>query len=390
MAGDDLLIVAGEASGDLHGARLLTALRQRVPSIRAFGLAGDELREAGTEAVADASEIAVVGIAEVLKILPRAREIFAQLLEEAEARGAKAAVLIDSPEFNLRMARELSERGVRVLYYVSPQVWAWRKGRIRQIVRYIDTMLVLFPFEEPFYRSHGVEVVHVGHPLVDEVPELEHAWDHRPPSSEVPVRVVLLPGSRNSEVRALLPRMRGAVEELADKLARDEEASARALEVRLIQAPGVAPETFDALLDGCRVDIERVPKGRRYEVIADSHLALCASGTATVEVGLLGTPMLVLYRLKWSSYWLGKLLIDLPHVCMVNLVLEKRVVPEMIQRQAEPGPVSDEAMALLRDPDRIDEMRRDLQGLRGALGSSGASERAAEAIARRLADLGVG
>lgn len=385
MAGSDLLIVAGEASGDLHGARLLTALQQRMPEVRAFGLAGDELREAGMDSVADASEIAVVGIAEVLKVLPRARVIFQQLLDEAKARGARAALLIDSPEFNLRIARELSERGVRVLYYVSPQVWAWRKGRIRQILRYVDTMLVLFPFEEPFYRRHGVEVVHVGHPLVDEVPQLDHAWDAQPPGPDVPYRIVLLPGSRGSEVRALLPRMRGAVEQLARKLG-DE----RGLEVRLIQAPGVAPETFDAILDGCTVAIERIPKRRRYETIADSHLALCASGTATVEVGLLGTPMLVLYRLKWSSYWLGRLLIDLPHVCMVNLVLEKRVVPEMIQSQAEPGPVSDEALALLGDRARIDEMRHDLATLRDALGSSGASERAAEAVANRLYDLGDG
>lgn len=378
MAKEDLLIVAGESSGDLHGARLLTALREHVPDVRAFGLAGEELREAGMDGVADATEIAVVGIAEVLKVLPRAREIFAQLLDEVERRDAKAAILIDSPEFNLRMARELSRRGVRVLYYISPQVWAWRKGRIRDIVRYVDTMLVLFPFEEDFYRSHGVEVVHVGHPLVDEVPQLEQAWQHDPPGPDTNLRVVLLPGSRSSEVNALLPRMRGAVEAMARE---------RGVSVRLIQAPGVPAETFDGLLDGCPVDIERVPKRRRYEVVADSHLALCASGTATVEVGLLGTPMVVMYHVKRTTYWLSRLLVKLPHLCMVNLVLDERVVPELIQDRSEPAAVAREALALVADPSSIETMRQGLARLRPALGSTGASRRAAEAVAARLQDL---
>lgn len=383
MSARDLLIVAGESSGDLHAARLLTALRQRMPGIRAFGLGGDELREAGFDAVADASEIAVVGIAEVLKILPRARQIFDQLLEEVDARAAGAAVLVDSPEFNLRMAKELSRRGVRVLYYVSPQVWAWRKGRIRQISRYVDTMLVLFPFEVDFYREHGVEVVHAGHPLVDEVPVLESAWDADPPGSaedDGEIRLALLPGSRSSEVRALLPRMLGAVREICRE---------RTVRPRLVQAPGVPAELFDELEAeaGLDVPVERIHPRDRFRVLADSHLALCASGTATVEVGLVGTPFLMVYRLKWSTYLLGKLMVDLPHFCMVNLILGERVVPEMIQRDAEPVPVAREALELLADRERVDAMRRRLSDLRPALGSSGASERAAEAVAARLEDL---
>jgi len=200
----ELLVVAGEASGDLHGARLIAELRQRVPGLTTFGLGGDEMRAAGLEAVAHSSEISVVGITEVLKVLPRAREIFAGLLREVDRRRPALAVLVDFPDFNLRLAKELKTRNVEVVYYISPQVWAWRRGRVKKIARLVDRMLVLFPFEVDFYRGHGIQVVHVGHPLVDEVPVLPQGWDRGEPAGE-PYRVALLPGSRTSEVEALLP-----------------------------------------------------------------------------------------------------------------------------------------------------------------------------------------
>ncbi|MEM8930974.1 MAG: lipid-A-disaccharide synthase [Acidobacteriota bacterium] len=375
MGAHDLLVVAGEASGDLHGARLLSELRLRCPELRPFGLGSDELRAAGLDSVADSAEISVVGIVEVLKIYRRAKEIFDQLLAEVERRGARTAVLVDFPDFNLRLAKQLHRRGVRVLYYISPQVWAWRKGRVKAIARDVDRMLVLFPFEVDFYRGHGVDALHVGHPLVDEVPSLEQAWSTRPPADGEPATVALLPGSRRSEVAALLPSMLGAVERLAAR---------RAIHVRLIEAPTIPSEHFETYLADCQVPIERI-RGDRFQAVADSHLALCASGTATVEVGLLGTPMLVLYRLATTSYYLAKWLVDLPHFCMVNLVLGRGVVPELLQHEAEPQPVADAALALLADPERIAAMRAGLAELRPALGDSGASERAAEAVLERLA-----
>ena len=208
-------MAAGEASGDLHGARLLAELSRRMPEVEAFGLGGDEMREAGLELVAHSAEISVVGITEVLKVLPRARQVFGELLAEVDRRRPEAAVLIDFPDFNLRLAEELSARGIKVLYYVSPQVWAWRKGRIKGIAKVVDHMLVLFPFEVGFYEEAGVSVTHVGHPLVDEVPELPQAWDHGPPTDE-PYQVALLPGSRPSEVERLLPVMLETVRRLDD------------------------------------------------------------------------------------------------------------------------------------------------------------------------------
>ncbi|MEO1082951.1 MAG: lipid-A-disaccharide synthase, partial [Acidobacteriota bacterium] len=300
-----------------------------------------------------------------------------------DRRGATVAILVDFPEFNMRIARELKKRGVRVIYYISPQIWAWRKGRVKAIARDVDLMLVLFPFEVDFYRGHGVEVVHVGHPLVDEVPQLSTAWETSPPSPEQPMTLALLPGSRRSEVRALLPPMAGAARRLAAEL----EARGQTLRVRLIQAPSITDDLLDELLGpGDAAGIERI-RSDRFEAIAASHLALCASGTATVEVALLEVPMVVLYRLKWTSYVLGRLLVDLPHFCMVNLVLDERVVPELLQGQTAPPTVAAEVLKLLDDPAALQTLRDGLARLRPALGSSGASERAADAVSRRIGEL---
>jgi lipid-A-disaccharide synthase len=373
MAPRELLIVAGEASGDLHGARLITELRRRVPDLAAFGLGGDEMRAAGLAAVAHSSEISVVGITEVLKILPRAREVFAALLREVDRRRPALAVLIDFPDFNLRLAKELKRRGVAVLYYISPQVWAWRRGRIKTISRLVDRMLVLFPFEVDFYRDHGVDVVHVGHPLVDEVPVLPQAWD-REPSTSGPFRVALLPGSRVSEVEALLPTLLEAARRLAAQLP---------IEVRIIRAPTVPPELVDEAVELAGLPVEIVAE-ERFAAIADSHLALCASGTATLEVGLLGTPMVMVYRLAAWTYALARLMVHLPNVSLVNLVLGSRAVPELIQGDANPERIAAEAARLLTDAGERGRMRTALAEVRGRLGEGGASRRAAAEVAEMM------
>ena len=370
-----LLMVAGEASGDLHGARLLAELRRRLPGLSAFGLGGDELAAAGLERLAAASEISVVGLVEALAVLPRARRIFRELLAECERRRPALAVLVDFAEFNLRLARELKRRGVPVVYYISPQVWAWRRGRVADVAEQVDEMLVLFPFEEEFYRRHGVRVTWVGHPLVDEVPELEGAWDRGTPAAGEPYRLALLPGSRRSEVAALLPAMLGAAQRLAERVP---------LRVRLIRAPSLPRELLEEPLAGCGLDVRVVESGR-FDAVADCHLALCASGTATLEVGLLRTPMIVLYRLAGWTWLLARLLVRVPHASLVNLVLERGAVPELLQSHAEPEAVAAEAEAILTDPERVAAMRRDLGALRARLGEAGATARAADRVAARLA-----
>lgn len=380
---EPLLVVTGEASGDQRAARLLESLAALRPQVEPFGMGGAQLHRAGMETLFDASEIAVVGITEVLRVLPRARQIFRRLLAETAARGCRSALLVDSPDFNLRLARALHRRGVRVLYYVSPQVWAWRQGRVRRIREVVDRMLVLFPFEVDFYRRHGVEVVHVGHPLVDEVPRLSGAWDGERAPDE-PYSLALLPGSRRSEVEALLPTLLAAVAELRRRLP---------VTARLIAAPSLDATLLERLVAASGVEVEIVADGAahgggddRYAAIADSHLALCASGTATLEVGLLRTPLLVVYRLHAWTYRLARRLVRLPHIGLVNLVLGRGVAPELVQEDATPERIAAEAASLLTSEERVVVMRRALGELRERLGASGASERAGRAAADWLAE----
>lgn len=379
MSAGDLLVVAGEASGDQHGARMLRELKRLRPGLRAFGLGSFELRAEGVDLVADSREISVVGISEALGILPRAKEIQDLLVTACEKRRPAVAVLIDFPEFNLRLARKLKWLGIPVVYYISPQVWAWRQGRVRQISELVDRMLVLFPFEADFYRRHRVPVTHVGHPLVDEMPALPGLWDDpQGLGAAGPLRLALMPGSRRSEIRALLPRMLAACR-----------AMQRQAEVEpvLIQAPSVTTEFLAPFLAAHEAESGKplaLVSADRFRAIADSHLALCASGTATLEVGLLGTPMLVLYRLGSWSYLLARALVRLPHFSLVNLVLGRGAVPELMQSATAPENVAARALDLLHSPARIAAMRADLAALRPALGRSGASQRAAREVAAYL------
>ena len=372
MTDASVLLVAGEASGDLHGARLLGALRRRVGPLKAFGLGRGELLKEGLEPVSEES-FAVVGLWEVLKVYRRAKRVFDQVLEEVDRRKPQAAILVDFPEFNLRLARQLKRRGVPVIYYISPQVWAWRRRRVHKIARRVDLMLVLFPFEEAFYRPHGLEVCHVGHPLVDEVPVLPQAWDRRREDGE-PFRLALMPGSRSSEVRSLLPGMLAAADLLSKELK---------IEAFVVRAATIPRQTLEAILQAGG-STARIEEGDRFQAVAGAHLALCASGTATLETGLLGTPLLVLYRLAPWTYLLARLMVRLSHFSLVNLVLGEGVVPELVQRDAEPENVAALASRLLGDEQAIAGMRRRLADLRPRLGRGGASERAAAAVAEHM------
>lgn len=379
MSSGDLLVVAGEASGDQHCARMLRELKRLRPDVRAFGLGSTQLAAEGADLVADSREISVVGISEALGILPRAREILEQLVAACERRRPSLAVLVDFPEFNLRLARKLKWLGIPIVYYISPQVWAWRRGRVRAIRELVDRMLVLFPFEAEFYRAHGVPVTHVGHPLVDEVAVTRGLWDDPQLARAAgPVRLALMPGSRRSEIRALLPPMVGAAKALGQRIE---------VEPALIQAPSVSDDFLAPFLAEAAQLLGRpltVVRDDRFRAIGESHLVLCASGTATLEVGLLGTPMVVLYRLGTVSYLMARALVKLPHFSLVNLVLGRGAVPELLQGETEPGNVAAVALDLLQSPARIQAMRNDLASLRQTLGRSGASQRAAREVASLL------
>lgn len=370
MGARDLLIVAGEASGDLHGGRLLAELRSSYPELRPFGLGGAELEAAGLDALAAADEISVVGITEVLRILSRAREIFHQILAEVDRRKATTAILIDFPDFNLRLARKLHQRGVRVIYYISPQVWAWRRRRVHAIAKTVDRMLVVLPFEEEFYRLHGVEALHVGHPLIDEVPQMAQAWDAGPPADGT-LQVALLPGSRRNEVESLLPILLAAGRKLQES---------RSVRLSVIKAPSISVQKLRETMGEAGLEI-RIVEEDRFGQIAASHLALCAVGTAALEVGLLRTPMVVVHKVQRISAMLGRMLLRLPSMSLVNLILQSPVVPELLQAEATSERIYRACDELLASPDRIHRMQEDLARLRGVLGERGASRRAALAVA---------
>jgi lipid-A-disaccharide synthase len=362
-----LLVSCGEPSGDLYASDLVRHLRRGEPGLEVFGLGGDRLASDGAHLVADVRELAVVGLWEVVSHLPRFRRIFADVLAEADRRRPDAAVLVDYPDFNLRLARALHRRGIPVVYYVSPQVWAWRPGRIRAIRGSVAHMVVIFPFEEAVYRDAGVPVTFVGHPLVDLVAPTRDRAAFLASLGLDPDRpvVALLPGSRRKEIAHNLPAMRGAVELLA----------ARRPDLQFVGA--VAPSIDRALLaEGLPAGVALAPGA--HDVLAAADAAVVASGTATVEAALVGTPMVVVYRLSRLTYLLGRRFVRVPHVAMANLIAGRRIVAELIQGDYTPGAVADEVVRLL-GPDGA-AVRAALAEVRGKLGSGGASARAAEVV----------
>ncbi len=322
-------------------------------------------------------DLAVVGIVEVVRHLGSIRRIFNGLLAEVDRHRPDLAVLVDYPSFNLRLARELKRRGVPVVYYISPQIWAWKGWRIREIRRNIDRMLVIFPFEEAIYRSAGVPVTFVGHPLVDLVQPLADPPAFLTSIGLDPARpvVAVLPGSRPQEVAHNLPPLAGGIERLARK--RPD------LQFLLALAPSLDPAAVRVTLGQQPVSLVA---GRTHAVLSAATLGLVASGTATVEAAILGTPMVVVYRISPLSWAVGRHMVRVVHAAMPNLIAGREVVKELIQGALRPERVAQEALALLDDPARLARVRADLGHVRQGLGGQGASERAAEAVLQVLLD----
>ena len=360
----NLFLVAGEASGDLHAANLVHALRLEEPAIRVFGIGGERLRDAGIECVARSEELSVMGLAEVVKELPRLLRLSRRVRLAALAGRPDVAVLVDSPDFNLPLARRLRRAGIPVVVYVSPQLWAWRAGRVRRIRRDVRRVLCVLPFEVEFYAAHGVAAEYVGHPLVDElapVIALRPAVEGR--------TLALLPGSRWHEVEALLPTMLQTAAALGAEL--------EGLRVRLIAAPGLDRERLSAMIAGAPLAVEIVTE-ERHRALAASAAALVASGTATLECALLDVPMVVCYRLHPASYWLARRMVRVPHVGLVNLVAGKRIVAEAVQDDFGPARLLVEAKRLFGAGG--ERQREALAEVRARLGEPGASVRAARAV----------
>lgn len=370
-----LLLSAGEVSGDQHGAALLAALKERVPGLAALGLGGDRCAAQGMRLLAHQKDLAIIGVVEALAKLRFARRLMRALATAAVSEKVDAAVLIDSPDFHVPLARRLAKAGVPVVFYVSPQVWAWRSGRAKTLARLGRGILALFRFEKRWYDARGLgeRVTWVGHPLVDEAArELAEAT---PRSAEGRRRIVLMPGSREGEIRKLLPLMRDAIALLA--------ARRTDLDVVLVRADSV-PEGLLGEIAGDALGRWSVVSGPHLSLLAASDVLVVASGTATVEGLLAGVPMVVVYRVAAISYLLGKLLVKVPNVAMANILSDpgdgSQTVPELIQRSATPERIAAEAERYLDDPVRTAETRRRLSLGREELGEPGAPGRTADAV----------
>jgi len=373
-----ILLSAGEASGDRLGAGLALALRALRPDAELFGMGGERMAAAGVRLLARSSDVAVVGITEVLGRLPallRARRALALALE---AEQPDLFVPIDFPDFHLRLVPRAARAGTRVVYFVSPQIWAWRRGRIRAIRRHVARMLVLFPFEAAFYEAAGVPVTFVGHPVVDDPTAAAPLEELTRRAGLEPGRptVALLPGSRPSEVGRLLPVLLGAASILA--------ARRPAPQFLVPLAPGLEPTLVTARIAGSGVERVHAHAGDFPAILAGCVAGAVTSGTASLEAALAGLPMVVVYRMAPLSYAVGRLLVRVEHVALPNLVAGGRVVPELIQGQCTARSVAARLAELLDRPDLRDRVRADLARVRARLGHPGVFARAARAVLAEL------
>jgi lipid-A-disaccharide synthase len=372
-----ITLIAGEASGDLHGAHLVKSIQMQLPEAKFYGIGGVRMQEAGVDLFHDISQLGVTGAWEVLAKIHTIRKVFFQVIQALKTNRPDLLILIDYPDFNLRLARVARKLQIPIVYYISPQVWAWRRKRIYLIARLVSKMIVIFPFERELYEKAGVDVTWVGHPLVDHVkPGLTKTEFCNLYGLDLSAPIVgLLPGSRENEINRLYPVMRQAT----DLIAKENP------QVQFILP--LAPTVDERLLS--RFDGQtpiKIIKNRGYEAMNASDLLIVASGTVTVEAALLKVPMIITYKVSPLTYAIGKRLIRVPYIGMVNLVAEKQIAPELIQENATPERIAEEAIQLLNNPAKRASIREELSKVREKLGEPGASHRAARVVIEVMSD----
>jgi lipid-A-disaccharide synthase len=365
------MMIAGEASGDLHGAGVVRELKRRFSDVDIYGIGGDKMKTAGMQLIFHVRELAFMGFVEVLKQLPMLRAVQKTLEILLRGRKPDVVVLIDYPGFNIRFARVAQSYGVKIVYYISPQVWAWHKSRVKKMKGLIDKMLVVFPFEVDMYNSEGIDVEFVGHPLLEVLTEpqdrksfcMRYGLD-----AEKPI-VGLMPGSRRQELERIFPAMLGASRILQKNFgAQPVVALAPTIDLDYVQS---------FLHDDFPISLVRFAT---YDVMGNSDVALVTSGTATLETACFKTPMVVVYKTSFLTYIIGRLLVKVSNIGLVNIVAGKRIVPELIQSRATPDRMAREAAKILHDGQLRQKMVQELGIIRERLGTVGASKRVADAI----------
>jgi lipid-A-disaccharide synthase len=365
-----VMIVAGETSGDLHGANLVLAMRRIDPSLKFRGIGGRRMQEAGVELMAHVADMAVVGLTEVFAKLNHIRKALNLLKISIRTAPPDLLILIDYPDFNLMLGKAASARGVKIFYYISPQVWAWRRGRIKKIKAIVNKMAVILPFEEPLYRDAGVDATYVGHPLLDTVEKKLSKNESLQifGLKEDSVTVGLLPGSRDTEIARLLPVMMNAAEILIKKLP--------GLQFVLPLAETLDEAYVAEVIQSSSVPV-RIVRHQTLEAIGCSDIVIVASGTATLETALLGKPMVIVYKVSAISYHIGKRIVQVEHIGLANIIAGRTIIPELIQDDANPERIATEVLHILHDEGRMHRMKQDLEEVRRKLGEPGAADRAA-------------
>lgn len=360
-------MIAGEASGDLHGALLVNALRKKNEQLFIYGIGGEAMKAAGMHIVIDAASLSVVGITEVISKLAVLRRAMVAAKQMLRKMSPDLLILIDFPDFNLHVAAIAKGLGIPVLYYISPTLWAWRSGRVKKIKRMVNHMAVILPFEADFYRTWQVPVSFVGHPLLDHWPPAQFSESRWRQSKTVGI----LPGSRDGEVARHLPIMLQAAGKLA--------ASRPELRFLVSIAPGVSSKVTDiAIAAGGTVSGLEILNGGVHRILSESRMVMAVSGTVTLETAINGVPMVILYRVSPVSYLLGRLLIQVKSIGLANLIADEKIVPELIQKEANPATIAHTVSTMLSDPGLLEQIRHKLLNTRNLLGGPGASVRVAD------------
>jgi len=364
------MIVAGETSGDLHGSNLVKAMHRIDPDLHFHGIGGQRMREAGVVLEAHAADMAVVGLTEVIVKLNRLRKVLNLMKASLQTNKPDLLILIDYPDFNLMLGKAAKACGVKVFYYISPQVWAWRRGRIAKIREIVDKMAVILPFEEQLYREADVDATYVGHPLLDTVKTKYTRQEalRKFGLQDGRITVGLLPGSRDMEIARLLPVMMRTAEILVEKLPD--------LQFILPLADTLDQASVDHILQSSPVPV-RIVHHDMLEAVQIADIVIVASGTATLETALLGKPMIIIYKVSPLSSFIGRMIIKVKHIGLANIIAGKTIVPELIQDEANPERLASEMISILNDTNRMNEMKAELGKIREILGQPGAADRAA-------------
>ena len=368
-----ILIVSGEPSGDLHASNLVKDLKKLNPDRYFFGMGGSLSKKAGVEVVFDISGLALIGLVEVLKNIFTVGRAFKAVLAKTDAVKPDLAILVDYPGFNLRLAKELHKRSIPVVYYISPQIWAWGGDRINIIKKYVRKIVVFFKFEEELYRSNGINAEFAGHPLLDVVKtslsKEETLKKYGLAGNKT--TVALLPGSRRIEIGALLPTMVSAAKLISGKM--------KNVQFVVAKHPELDISLYENTLRDSGIDI-RIAEGDTYNILAVSDLAIIASGTATLESAIIGTPLIITYKASVITYTLYRLVRTMKFLGLVNVIARKEISPELLQFDATPEKLSDRTISLLSDKNKLSAMKEELKKVKESLGTGGASKRAAGII----------